>query len=89
VVGEPAGAEQPASSPWCDTNRIERAGFSVANRSAISSSTIVPLPSSSAPFMIESRRGGRTLCAYAISESMRRCCSAVGRHDGSFAPCGA
>ena len=49
---------------------IERAGFSDANFSAISNRTTVPEPSSSAPFMIESRRGGRMLRARAISESI-------------------
>ncbi len=42
---------------------IERAGRSLANFSAISSITTVPEPSSSAPLMIESRRGGRMLRA--------------------------
>ena len=60
----------PDSSPVCDTKMMERAGFSLANFSAISSSTAVPEPSSSAPFMIESRRGGRMLRARAISESI-------------------
>ena len=78
---------RPASSPWCETKMIERAGFSVANFSAISSITTVPEPSSSAPFMIESRRGGRMLRARAISESMTCCWSGVGRHTGSLLPC--
>ncbi|MDZ7632510.1 MAG: hypothetical protein U5K74_14470 [Gemmatimonadaceae bacterium] len=67
---------------------IERFGFSTANCSAISSSTTVPDPSSSAPLKIESRRGGRTRRAAAINESIVRCCAAVGMQAGSFAPCG-
>ena len=82
VVGEPlASRAGPTPRPSCETKMIERAGFSVANFSAISSSTTVPEPSSSAPFMIESRRGGRMLRARAMSESISCCCAAVGRHD--------
>ena len=49
----------PASSAVCDTSRIERRGFTFPfmNASAISISAIVPLPSSSAPLLIESGRG--------------------------------
>ena len=50
----------PLPSAVCDTSRIERRGltFPFMNASAISISAIVPLPSSSAPLLIESGRGG-------------------------------
>ncbi len=79
----------PFSSPIWKLKIIERAGAgSVAKRSAISSSTTVPEPSSSAPLFTVSGRAGRTARALAISALIWAHCSGVTVATRSLAPCG-
>ncbi len=83
---------RPSSSPVCQTNRIDRFGFtrSVAMRCAISSTETVPEPSSSAPLSIESARSvpGCAARQAASRLSTRACCSGVACFPPSSAPSG-
>ena len=71
--------KRPSSSPVCQTKMIERFGLALApaNASAISSTAVVPDPSSSAPLKIESRRGGFSRCRLSTFTLICAACSGV------------